>query len=490
MRRLPMKAWCLLLVLGLSACGGSDGPSEPAVPSAPRLLEALAGDAQVTVSWSAPSSQGDSPIQGYVVRARLNGAVSVSQESTATSVTLSGLTNGQTYTVVVAARNAQGEGPESSPSSPVVPHDIPGAPRDVTATPGDRQAEVAWSPPDAADMPVTGYVVTVRQGDTVFTTVNATEQRALVSGLTNGTDYRVTVAATNAVAGGPESSPVAVTPVAVPGAPRLELFNRARTWLAVQWEPQDTGGSPITDYVVELSLDGAVVQSFETTETLQRFDGLTTGAAYRVTVAARNAVGLGASAEIAVLRPCDRPLSPTRLLAEAGDGQISLSWGAPADLGGCALRDYRIDLQARNGAAPARVERTPERSLVVTGLVNGVEYDVTVRVTTEVGAADRGVASVATPHPAPDAPGSLAATPGDGIVLLTWEPPPHVGAPLIRYVLTVEPEVEGLYLIAGGQAREWYVEGLTNGTAYTFTLRAENSVGQSPPATVQATPAP
>ncbi|MBL0697217.1 fibronectin type III domain-containing protein [Comamonas sp. JC664] len=490
MRRLPMKAWCLLLVLGLSACGGSDGPSAPAVPGAPRLLEALPGDGQVTVSWSAPSEQGDSPIQGYVVRARVNGGVSTSQESTATSVTLSGLTNGQTYTLVVAARNAQGEGPESSPSSPVIPHDIPGAPRDVTATPGDRQAEVAWSPPDAVDMPVTGYVVTVRQGDTVVSTVNSAELRTLVSGLTNGTDYRVTVAATNAVVGGPESAPVAVTPVSVPGAPRVELFNRARTWLAVQWEVEDTGGSPITGYVAELRLDGEVVQSFETTETLQHFPGLTTGAAYRVTVTARNAQGQGAAGEISVLRPCDKPLSPTRLLIEPGDGQLSLSWGPPADLGGCELQDYRIDFQTRSGANPVRVERTPARSLVVTGLVNGVQYDVTVRVSTEVGDADRGVMVQATPHPAPEAPRNLAATPGDGHVMLAWEPPPDVGAPLTRYVLTVEPEVEGLYLIAGANVREWWAEGLTNGTTYTFTIRAENRVGQSPPATIQATPAP
>ncbi|WP_426753300.1 fibronectin type III domain-containing protein [Myxococcus sp. Y35] len=452
-------------------------------------MSAIAGDAQATVSWSAPVDEGSSPILGYVVRALLNGEVARSQESTSTSVTVSGLTNGETYRLVVAARNAQGEGPASVPSEPVIPHVIPGAPREVTAAPGDRSIEVAWAPPEDTGMPITGYTVTVREGEATVATQTSTELRATVSGLTNGTGYRVTVAATNAVVGGPESAPVAVTPVSVPGAPSLTLYGRSRTALGVTWEDGDTGGSPITGYHVELSLEGTVVQAFDTTEKRQAFLGLTTGAPYRITVAARNAVGLGAVGELPAVRPCLQPDPVPGVLGTYGDGQFSLWWLQPADTGGCEITHYAVTVApVRAGSAPTLREQTTETRLVVTGLVNGVEYEVVVFVHTEAGSASISARWRGTPYPVPEAPRNLVATPGDGHVLLEWEPPPYLEGNLSRYVATVEPEVEGLELGIGRSSVSWMAEGLTNGTTYTFTIRGENSAGLGPPATVQATP--
>lgn len=100
----------------------------------------------------------------------------------------------------------------------------PGAPSDVSATPGDASATVTWTAP-ASDggSAITSYTVTPYIGLEAQTPVpvpgNPPPTSAPVSGLTNGTAYTFTVSASNANGTGPHSAPSApVTPTA-PTAP-------------------------------------------------------------------------------------------------------------------------------------------------------------------------------------------------------------------------------------------------------------------------------
>ena len=92
----------------------------------------------------------------------------------------------------------------------------PGAPTAATATAGNAAVTVSWSPPvDDGGSPITGYVVTATPGGEMAN-VGSGATSALVTGLSNGTSYTFTVAASNAVGSGPASLPSnAVTP-AVP----------------------------------------------------------------------------------------------------------------------------------------------------------------------------------------------------------------------------------------------------------------------------------
>jgi hypothetical protein len=91
----------------------------------------------------------------------------------------------------------------------------PGAPTGVTATAGDGQATVTFSPPTSnGGSPITSYTVTSTPGGL---TAPGAGSPVTVSGLTNGTAYTFTVHATNAVGAGPESAPsnpVTPTPTA------------------------------------------------------------------------------------------------------------------------------------------------------------------------------------------------------------------------------------------------------------------------------------
>lgn len=102
------------------------GTPPPTAPSAPRTLTATAGAGSVALGWSAPASDGGSPVTGYdVYAATASGGqgdtpLNATQLPTsATSYTATGLVNGQTYFFTVRARNDVGRSAPSNEASAV-----------------------------------------------------------------------------------------------------------------------------------------------------------------------------------------------------------------------------------------------------------------------------------------------------------------------------------------------------------------------------------
>jgi hypothetical protein len=87
------------------------------------VTAATAGSGSVTVSWTAPSSA--STITSYTVTPFIGSTagtpVTVTGTPAATSTTVSGLTNGTTYTFTVTATNASGTGAASAESNSATP---------------------------------------------------------------------------------------------------------------------------------------------------------------------------------------------------------------------------------------------------------------------------------------------------------------------------------------------------------------------------------
>ncbi|OAB47378.1 S-layer homology domain-containing protein [Paenibacillus antarcticus] len=89
------------------------------VPGVPTGIKATAGNGEATVRFTAPSDHGGSPITGYVVHSNPGNITAI---GTGTTIQVTGLTNGTTYTFKVKAVNAVGDGQESSASNEVTPY--------------------------------------------------------------------------------------------------------------------------------------------------------------------------------------------------------------------------------------------------------------------------------------------------------------------------------------------------------------------------------
>ena len=87
-------------------------------PGAPSGVTATAGDGQLTASWMPPTDDGLSPITSYTATAAPGGQTCT---TAALSCSITGLTNGTSYTVTVTATNALGTGPASASSNAVTP---------------------------------------------------------------------------------------------------------------------------------------------------------------------------------------------------------------------------------------------------------------------------------------------------------------------------------------------------------------------------------
>ena len=182
-------------------------------PGAPTNVVASAGNGSATVSWTAPSN-GGSTITSYTLTPYIGtnpqAATTISGSPPATSVTITGLTNGTTYTFKVSATNAIGTGPASAPSNAVTPATVPSAPTNVIAIAGNGSATVSWTAPSNGGSPITSYTITPYVGTTAkaSTTISGSPPATSVTitGLTNGTTYTFKVSATNAIGTGPQSA--------------------------------------------------------------------------------------------------------------------------------------------------------------------------------------------------------------------------------------------------------------------------------------------
>jgi hypothetical protein len=457
---------------------GTSPPSTPTaavtpagVPTAPTNVVAVRGDRSAQVSWSVPVVNG-SPITAYTVTAS-PGNATLTVPGTSTTGTVTGLSNNTAYTFTVKATNAVGTSPASSPSDPVTPSSVPAAPTNVTATRGDKSAEVRWTPPTGSA--ITGYTVTASPGGATKS-VNSATTSTTITGLTNGTAYTFTVTATNATGTSPASTPSApVTPAAAPAAPTNVTATRGDRSAVVTWTAPVESGSPITGYTITAS-PGDATLSVGGSSLTGSITGLTNGTAYTFTVRATNALGTSPlSAPSAPVTPAVAPAAPTGVTATRGDGTAQVTWTAPIE-SGSPITVYAVTTSPGGGTTLVSGAST---SATVGGLSNNVSYTFTVTATNAIGTSPASAPSnVLGPASAPTAPTGVTATRGAASAQVSWSAANPNGAPLSQYVVTADPG--GLTMTVGGSSTSIVFTGLTNGTTYTFTVRAANAIGTSP----------
>jgi len=281
---------------GQSANSGqaSATPAAPAAPPAtPTGLQATAGNAQVSLSWTASTSA----TSYHVKRSTTNGGpyTQVSAPATANFVD-TGLSNGTAYFYVVSAVNAAGESANSSQASatPVAPATPPATPTGLQATPGNAEVSLTWT----ASTGATSYHVkrSTTSGGPYTQIAAPASANYTDTGLTNGTTYYYVVSAVNSAGESASSSQVSATPVAPPAPPATPTGLQAtagNAQVVLSWNA--SAGATSYDVLRSTTSGGPYATVATPTGTNYTDTGLTNGTTYYYVVSASNAAGTSAN---------------------------------------------------------------------------------------------------------------------------------------------------------------------------------------------------
>ena len=494
-----------------------DATTGTSVPDAPTSLTATAsGTTRINLSWTAPGSDGGSPITGYRIEESPDGnsswtTLETDTTSTRTTYPHTGLSGGTTRHYRVSAINSNGAGAPSNVDGATTGTTVPDAPTVLTATAsGTTRINLSWTAP-ASDggSPITGYrIESSPNGNSSWTVLVATTGGASTThsdtGLPGGATRHYRVSAINSNGAGlPSNVAGTTTGTSVPGAPTALTATASGTArINLSWTaPARDGGTSITGYRIEESPDGTsswtdLVTDTTNTRTTYSHAGLSGGTTRHYRVSAINSNGAGAPSSVdSATTGTSVPGAPTALSARAsGTTQVDLSWTAPASDGGSPVTGYRIE-ESPNGRSSWTVlvatTGSPATTYSRTGLPSGATRHYRVSAVNTNGAgAPSNTASTTTGTTVPGAPTSLtAAASGTARIDLSWTAPASDGGIRItgyRIESSLGSGSSWTVLVADtGNTRTTYSDtGLSGGTTRYYRVSAINTNGTGAPSNV------
>lgn len=437
-------------------------PLNAVVPSAPMGVSAVGATTSARVTWTASESDGDSTLTGYTITPYIGAAAQdpMTVGATATSATVTGLTNGSPYTFTVKANNGVGSSPQSSPSNVVTPQSTIFDFATPTTIDGNDPDPIEVGVKFTSD--ISGSVTGVRFYKAAANTGTHT------GSLWNTTGTRLAqVTFANETASGWQSATFA-TPVAITAGTQyiVSYFAPQGRYSASSFGNSTVDNGPLRTVNNNVSSNGVYAYSVASVFPTNSYQG--------------------SNYWVDVLFAVPAPGTPTGVTAiAAGKSSATVSWTAPAS-GGAPDR-YVVTAYA---GAVAQVTKTVTgtplpTTTTITGLTTGTAYTFKVAARNINGSGPESAASnTVTPLTdlPPAAPTNVTAAPATSSARINWTAPgSDGGTPVTGYTITpfigatAQPSTT-----AGASATSTTVTGLTNGATYTFRITATNSVGDSP----------
>jgi uncharacterized repeat protein (TIGR02543 family) len=283
----------------------------PDQASAPFITSVSAGHESITAAFIKPTYLGGASITGYQLVAIsgsttvTNSACSVNGSSSTQSCTVSGLNNGTSYQVKVAAITSAGIGLYSELSASRVPATNPAAVSAFTAVPNNTVIDLAWQDPVSLGGGVfDSYRIFIKRSSegsypNSYITVNSQSTRShQITSLINGESYDVkivTVTQANTQALVSNTAEAKETPRTVPDSPATIEVNELDGSLVITWTtPVSDGGNPITEY--KITVNGVDCTPSNALDQHCLIAAPTAPGTHPVVVKAKNDAGFGAPA--------------------------------------------------------------------------------------------------------------------------------------------------------------------------------------------------
>jgi large repetitive protein len=487
--------------------------SAPGTPTG--VTAVISGSDQVTVSWTAPASNGGSAITGYTVTATLasgqivtavvdgagatiTGSSPYTTADTSTSMvfTLGGTNGADQFTV--AAVNAAGTGTASALTTAVTPVATTTVSGAVYAGSAANGYTVAWTANSAA----TSYTLTVSGGPVVLTYTTSNSSYVVpASALTSGYTYTITVSATNAAGTGTAttvSTKVSAGPTFVPSTDSAlyETVNSSSTVTAetLSWNAA-AGVLPVT-YTVQADLSGVWTTVGTTTSTTlsipsadltnSGFQIVATTAGGSTTAAVTVATTYTTSA--VPTAPTVGPVSPTSTGA-------TVNWSAGSTgTGGPAITGYTVTATSASGSVvtctvTGTIYSATSCTFAAGTLQSNTVYTASVVESDFYGSSVAGTYQFSTTGAVPgSATGVTVALGANGTsATIGWTAPAVVGGSAINnYIVTVTTggTTTTCPTVLNGSSTSCTFTGLTAGASYSVSVSPVNDAGAAATAAV------
>ncbi len=259
---------------GGSGAANVDASATPVLPDPPGgvlNLTATAGNTEVDLNWSAPTTGGaptsyqyrhkDTANLAYIDWKEIPGS-----DGTTTSYTVTGLQNGLGYTFDARGVNRGGNGAGSfdfPTATPLPP--LPAAPSNLTATAGNAKVTLEWdAPTSGGDPDEYAYRYSEDGGSSwdLWKTMTGSDANTVsyeVTDLTNGTTYTFEILAGNLTGDGDASNQDSARPVPpLPGTPQNLDATAGDAEASLTWDAPTTGG-PVERYQYRYSTDAGTI---------------------------------------------------------------------------------------------------------------------------------------------------------------------------------------------------------------------------------------
>ena len=436
-------------------------------PNPPTITSVVPGDNSVEITFEEGINTG-SAIKGYLYSDNSGVAYKWAQQ-TESPLTITGLTNGTSYSFRLSAVNNSGPSEPSEPSSAVVPCASPSKPYITGVQGGNQSITVSFIPSESNGSEITGYMYSVNGGEYVA----FSDETATISGLTNGTSYVVRIRAVNSVGMSEPSIPSAsVVPFSVPDAPVINVVESLDEKIKVYFTAGNANGSSISYYEYALKQDGVLSAFANAPSLVSPFEiaGVVNGVSYSVVLRAVTSLGArsASSEESMSVVPCGVPSTPVIVDVIPSNSSLAVHYVSSANGSDITNVQYSLNsgvyMELSGNVSP----------FVVSDLVNGSVYSIKMKASNIAGTSDESNTHLnAVPFSVPDAPIINSVVPGDSKIQVAFTPGSANGSTLLGYKYSVNDLSYGW---VDGTESPLTISGLTNGTSYVVKLKAVSEV--------------
>ena len=351
-------------------------------PEPPQLVSATpsySGAPTLVAKWSAPSSNGGTPITGYTASAGGQQCTAGPSETTCEIPSLSG---GSSYTVSIVATNAVGTS-DAATFGPVTTITTPTNPTITSATPDNAAGTMTLliaAVADPANAPVLSYTIVTNTGGFTCSVPATTSPSCVIYGLTYRTDYTFKVKATN-IAGDSGWSAF------VPGAQLVlaQAIDSFGPYADQSFKSAKVSISAGADSGLSVTLSSVTAPVCTISANLVTFRGIGICTIHAISPA---------GGKYSIAPPVDdqsfnitayAPDTPDIISLAPGASKITATWtsiSTLSQLGGSTFKNYVVSWATKSDFSDASSATTSSTSMVITGLTPLTPYIVEVKVVT------------------------------------------------------------------------------------------------------------